>query len=480
MRLRRQMRATASVALCAILAAACSSSTPGVTSSASSPASAGPSGTSSPVSAGPEGTIIPDDRLNSLVRSILGPMKMATGSTTRGITGKTITIEGVADETAGGVTQFPGICDGAAARFARANRTGGVNGYKINYLGCHDTGTVPATASQLVQKAIQQDNAFAVIPFTSAVAPGNPFQQSHTLAFGFGLDPTVYCGWNNTQFGFSVEMAEACQNVLPNESIFSNVGLMAYVKGANVSPHSIKLALIGNQTPVDITAIKAEALIAKSMGMTVVYSSNAIPPPTSPAPSDYTPFAHSIISSGANLLFDIAGTFNEYLGLSQALKANGYKGQQVQFAITDNATLAIAPIASAFDGSYALTAQIGSAVFPSASNAQVAADLKAIGSKAPAESLGTLTSYGAADMFLAALSQVKGPLTTEKIANLINAGWTYPGYGNSVCPAIWPAGHLAASNCGAVVKISAAAKNVTPILNLTTDLGQNYLIKVGG
>jgi branched-chain amino acid transport system substrate-binding protein len=477
------------VALCAALVAACSSggsnaspsTSPSTASSSSAPSSGSTSSTSSSsTTAGVAGVIIPNNKLNSTVESILGPIKTATGSTTRGINGKTITIEGIGDVTANGVTQMPGLCDGAAARFARANRDGGVNGYKINYIGCHDTGSVPATASQLVQQAIEQNNVFAVIPFTSAVEPSNQFEQSHTLAFGFGTNPNVYCGWNDNQFAFSVAMAEGCQNALPNESIFSSVGLEAYVKGAHVNPHTIKLAIIGNQIPIDIVSVKSEAAIAKSLGMTVVYTSNAIPGPTSPAPSDYTPYAQAIINSGATLLFDIAGTFNEYLGLSQALKANAYKGQQVQFVITDNSTLSLAPIAAAFDGSYALTAQIGSAVFPSASSAQVAADLKAIGSDASAEALGTLTSYGAADMFLAALSHITGQVTSEKIANFINSGWTYPGLGNSVCPAIFPAGHVAASNCGAVVRVSAAAKNVTPVIDLTPNLGQNYLIKLSG
>ena len=423
--------------------------------------------------------IIPTSQLNSKVESVLGPLQKATGSTTVGVNGHTITIEGVADVTAGGQTQFAGECDGAKARFARANRDGGVNGYKINYLGCSDTGSVPATASQLVQKATTQDKVFAVIPFTSTALPGNPFQQSHTLAFGFGTDTNVYCGWNENQYAFSVTSAESCTTALGHgEAIFSSTGLAAYLEGAKVNPHTVKVAFIGNQNPQNIAAVRAENVIAKTLGMKVVYSSTALPGPTSPAPSDYTPYATAIVNSGANLVFNVAGTFGEYLGIAAALKANDYKGNQVQFVITDNQALSIAPIAKAFDGSYSLTAQVGSAVFPSQSNTQITNDLKAIGSNAPPEALGTLTSYGAADMFLDALQHIHGTLTTQKVANFINSGWTYPGYGNSVCPAIFPAAHVAASSCGTVVKVSAAAKNVTPILPLGNQ-GNDYLIKVG-
>jgi branched-chain amino acid transport system substrate-binding protein len=423
--------------------------------------------------------IVQPSQLNAKVKSILGPLQKATGSTTVGVSGHTITIAGVADVTAGGVTQFNGICDGAKARFARANRQGGVNGYKINYLGCSDTGSVASTASQLVQNAITQQKVFAVIPFTSSVMAGNPFQTSHTLAFGFGTDTTVYCGWNNNQYDFSSTSAESCTTALGHgQAIFSSTGLAAYVEGAKVNPHTIKVAFIGDQNPETIAAIKAENIIAKGLGMKVAYSSTAIPGPASPPPSDYTPYATAIISSGANLVFNIAGTFGETLGVSAALKANNYKGGQVQFVITDNAALSIAPIANAFDGSYALTSQVGSSVFPSKSNTQVANDLKAIGSTAPAEALGTLTSYGAADMFLAALKHTQGTLTTQKVANFINGGWNYSGYGNTICPSVWPAAHIAASSCGDVVRVSAAAKNVLPILDMGNQ-GNDYLINVG-
>jgi ABC-type branched-subunit amino acid transport system substrate-binding protein len=392
------------------------------------------------------------------------------------VSGHTITIEGLADVTAGGVANLSGACDGAKARFERANRDGGVNGFKINYLGCHDTGSSPDTTTTLTQKAVEQDRIFAMVPYSTFAGDGPLLNQTHTPYFGFGISPPAYCGWTSLQFSFSVTSAESCTTAFSGASIFSSVGPEAYLKGANIDPHTVKEAIIGGQTAENIAAVKAEALIGKAIGMQVVYTTTSLPGPTSPPPSDYTPYAQAIIHSGANFVFNIAGTTNETLGVAAALKANGYTGGQIQFVINGADALRVPAISQALDGTYSLTPQIGSPVFPSASFSQLASDLKAIGFSAGPGDVGTLTSYGAADLFLAALAKVQEPLTTEKLAAVLNNGFNYPGIGNVVCGSTWPAAHVAASNCGATVQLNGTA--LKPVTDMG-DIGASYFVKTG-
>src|SRR2546427_10997911 len=63
------------------------------------------------------------------------------GSTVRGINGKVITIDGVVAQAQGPdnpVDPFPGMCEGAQARFDRANKKNEVKGYTFKYGKCYD------------------------------------------------------------------------------------------------------------------------------------------------------------------------------------------------------------------------------------------------------------------------------------------------------------------------------------------------------
>ena len=424
-----------------------------------------------PASAATTATKLNPNQISSIVTQKLGKLKIATGNTTRGVNGKTITIEGIASVSQAGTTTLPGSCDGAKAAFAAANRQGGVNGYKINYLGCHDDGTNPTTANQLTQTAVEQNNVFAMVPWSSQGGSATLLNKDHVPYIGFGYNQAAYCGWNNTQFGFSVTSAEGCIGAVKGSTIFSNIGLTSYTQGVKVKPSTVKLAILSQAYPDSETAGNAEVVMGKALGMKVVYNKAAIPGPTSPQLTDYSPIVHQIMASGANFLFDDASGAS-VLSVAGGLKAAGWKGAMQQFTFTDASFLNIAAVAQAMDGVYALTAQVGSSAFPSPAIKQVQSDLKAIGSDAPV-GLGTLTSYGSAKLFLAVLKQVKGPLTTEKFAAILNGGYKYPGYGNAVCPSTWPAAHVAASNCGAFIQLS--GKTLKPILNLG-NYGTAYLI----
>ncbi|WP_158072933.1 ABC transporter substrate-binding protein, partial [Pseudofrankia sp. EUN1h] len=100
-----------------------------------------------------------------------GPIEFATGDTVRGVNGKVITIGGVADvKDTTGIENFPGVCDGAKARFERANREGGVNGYTFSYAGCTDSGADPTTSKDAVTEMVEDKKVFGLVPFTATVS----------------------------------------------------------------------------------------------------------------------------------------------------------------------------------------------------------------------------------------------------------------------------------------------------------------------
>jgi branched-chain amino acid transport system substrate-binding protein len=412
--------------------------------------------------------------INAAVVKYLGKLKIATGNTTRGVNGKTITIEGIASATENGSSIFPGVCDGAAAAFAASNKAGGVNGYKINYIGCHDDAFVAATANQLAAAAVEQNHVFAIVPYSSGIGSTVLLNKEHVPYFGFGFDQSGYCGWNNLQFGFSSTSAESCVSAIAGNTIYSSYAISSYLAATKLSPSKVKLALLGAQLPDSESANNAFALIAQKLGVKVVYHQNPVPGPTAPQLTDYSPIAHQIVSSGANFIINDAEGAST-LGIASALRTAGYTGAQVQYTFSDATFLGVPAVAQAVDGLYAGSAQVGTSAFPSAQTRQVTADMKLIGSNAPINQ-GTLSSFGSAELFLAALKKVTGPLTTEKLAAVLNKGFTYSGFGNAVCGSTWPAARVAASSCGAMFKLDGKTASLTPVLN-TGNYGDDYLLK---
>src|ERR1700722_5960494 len=134
------------------------------------------------------------------IKALLPAYKPVKGATTRGINGHVITIGGVATVTAGGETISLGACEGAKARFQLANQQGGVDGYTFNYVGCSDDGYSATTSLQDVENLVNNQHAFAVIPYSSYAQSGAPaFLNSQNVPF-FGWGAVNYCGWKNYNY----------------------------------------------------------------------------------------------------------------------------------------------------------------------------------------------------------------------------------------------------------------------------------------
>ncbi|WP_007514094.1 ABC transporter substrate-binding protein [Pseudofrankia saprophytica] len=399
-----------------------------------------------------------------------GPIQFATGSTVRGVNGKVITIGGVADvKDTTGIENFPGVCDGAKARFERANREGGVNGYTFSYVGCADSGGDPTKSKDAVTEMVEDKKVFGLVPFTATVSTvGDYLNDKHVPYFGWGIS-NDYCGWNNRQFGFSITQSVACTGVLPGQTFYSSAGLESYLAGAGKKPVDVSAAFVGLGAAASENSVKSFAKMAVGLGMKAPYAKSPIPGPGAPPLSDYTPIARDIIASGANLVASTTAP-GTIFPLVAALRSSGYTGDILIYFADPR----LAPLADQLDGVYAMTPNFGSGVFPSATFKQIDADLKAVGSQADASASGTLTSYGAADLFLKAFAKINGSVTTEALAKVLNSGFDYPALGNALCGSTWPAGRLLGNDCAAIVRFDGPKKTIEPIKDLQT-FGHEYL-----
>ncbi|HQV56551.1 MAG TPA: ABC transporter substrate-binding protein [Ilumatobacteraceae bacterium] len=453
------------------------STTPGSASQSSTSGSASDTTTASTTSGTvevKEGVALTDEDAGKIASHLLGEYKPIDGNTVRGINGKVIRIGGVStakDER--GVENYPGVCDGAKARFERANKEGGVNGYTFEYVGCQNDGQNPDTSAQQVKDMVEQEKVFALIPYTSVVSnQGDYLNEQRVPYFGWGLSPD-YCGWNERQFAFAITGAISCMpEGLKNRSFFSSVGLETYVKGSKKAPKDIKAAFLGSSEYISAVSIDAFSQIGKSIGMDVVYAKTPLPGAGQPPLTDYSPVAQEIVASGANFVA-VPGNPVPVIGLVPALKAAGYTGDVVMY-FADARLLAVA---TQLDGVYAQGPNFGSVSFPSDTFKKIRADLDAIGSSAPEDGAGTLTSYGSAEMFINALKGVKGDLTAESLASVINSGFSNPQLGNAICGTEWPASHVVAGSCAALVRFQAEPKALTPIADLGP-VGRVYLLPV--
>jgi branched-chain amino acid transport system substrate-binding protein len=471
----RRTRVVAGIGVLILGLAACSSSSGagGGGSSAASPAPS--SGSSSPAPSGstanPAG-VLTAEQAGALIIKQLGPLPVLTGDTVRGINGKVVTVGSVATDTKAGQHTQPGICDGAKARFARANKEGGVNGYTFNYVGCSDDTAAPGPAQQEVQDLVESKKVFAIAIFNSATGNlGSYFLDQKVPYFGYlGVD---YCGWADKAYGASITGEASCADPLPGKTVVNTAAISAYIKASGKKPADIKFALYANSDPYGKAGLANMKAAAESVGIKVVYAVADLPSATEPPLTDFTPVASKLIATGANLVWS-GTTAPATLGVTAALKSNGYTG--TLFWGTGAAALLNDPgTAATMDGTWA-TVTSGNLAFGDAPLSQVATDFKAINSTYPIDGFGALGAYQAADLMIQAMAKVSGPLTAEKLMNVINqGGFTYEGIPSVTCTQAWPAGRVLAPACAGVVVYDAAAKKLDSKLPLQNIGG--YLIQ---
>ena len=347
--------------------------------------------------------------------TVLGPRAGAAPSTTVGVTRTTITVAGLV----GGDPASTGAEVGAQARFARANRRGGVAGRTVTYAGnANDPGAAAATA-------------FAVVPAVSDTLDAGALARA-TVPFVGSASTTA---WDGNRYGFGFVGAQAAlQTKLVSPAWGSSLrSLLGTAQGSQVT-----LAVDDSELGVAREAQVRASLRAAGFR---VGASVTVPAPPAPLP-DLTPLAGTL-ATGAPAATVLLTSPAATSGLAQLLAVVGFTG-----TVATDASMYQPTNPAPASG---LTVLVPYAPFEqrTAANRRLAADVEAF---APGTQLttGIAAGYWSADLFLRMLAKTGKRLTRERF--LAVAGRFAYRVPDTIGSSVWPAAHSRGVPCGALVQ----------------------------
>src|SRR6185312_9782801 len=150
------------------------------------------------------------------------------------------------------------------------------------------------------------------------------------------------------------------------------------------------------------------------------------------------------------------GLFATEAGMSGGLLSAGYKGALMNYLAYVPGLLDSQPaLAQAFAHSY-VTTQIPPVESGGAAIDQMKKDFQAIGADPTKITLGAALTYWSADVLISMLKSVGDNVTADNFNKVINGGWTYssPYKPAPLGPVTYPADHLKAAPCAAMVQIN--------------------------
>jgi len=403
---------------------------------------------------------------NQKLLSIVGTYPTATGSTTRGITGKTVSFGCVApDTTSGTPTIYQGFCEGVKARLAQADKTSSFP-YKVVLKTSADSGDNQTTSVIDLTKAVDTNHDFGVFVISGLGAIGsNILEQTHVPYFG----SFSTCG-KQSVFGFDVSYGiENCTALLTTSNkqwyTYGDGVMKAFTTGLHMKYTQVHYAGLGYDTGVILSYVTALEAQYKAVGAHVVANSTSLPV-TSSTISDLSPYVAPIVSANPNLVGIFSSDPHLISRLMGALKSSGYK-KYVTAACTANLVKTPA-VANAVTGCLATSIGWGFPGFGGPGWAVLTKEAKQMGQTTPV-TLGFLHGWFSADLAvdgMADFAKTSKPLTTESLVNYLNDGWTYPGYDDVTAPQTFPYGKYSTSPCASMAKLSAAKKAEVPFQDL--------------
>lgn len=377
----------------------------------------------------------------------------------RGVTNRSITIEGIAPltSTAGG---YPGADVGAKARFARVNREGGINGRKINYLGTLDDNEDGTKNLDLSKKAVEQDKVFGIVPMLGAgflPASSDYLNSQKVPSVGWGFMPGQCGAPNSYGFGYN-----GC--IQPPGAKVVNTSLAAQIV-KQLGKAKPTVAIVSDDTANSTEGLKTVRAAFLAEGADVVYAKPNVP---TTQQVDYTPFVQDVMTSNKGGQPDLVvfnSLFANTVGITAGLRSAGFKGATLNYIAYVPGLLAQSPdLAKALDGSYVST-QFLPTEFGGTAIDQLKKDVEAVSPGAPI-TLPTALTYWMADVFVQMLEGVGKNLTPERFGQVVNGGWTYKPWGdpNGIGPISYPGGHKKPAPCSALVQISGTSyKPISPL-----------------
>jgi ABC-type branched-subunit amino acid transport system substrate-binding protein len=349
-----------------------------------------------------------------------------------------------------------GVAQGFEAGIVRFNKSGGLDGRKIQFLGVLDDGFSAQTNLTNAQKLVENDHVMAVAPMISEVggaATGTFLAQNHTPFIGWAVNAGFSAA---PRWGFGI-------NGLQINPVIQGLGAK---KGIYDSPGQEKVAFITENVAGAVSANDALAAVARVTGEHVVYQDAPI---AVIGTTSYAPYAQAIIASGANVAFEALDSADA-VGLAAALKAAGFKG-----AIINGVTYYPGQLAGQPNEAAALDHVYVADTFPADENdtaavKQAEKDLEAVGQK-PDLTSGVSVGYWSAILFeqmlKATLKSVGGDaakVTGVTLDKMVNKGFTYkdpiPG---GIGTEYFPAAEKVPTGCSSLLQIEGTAfRQITP------------------
>jgi hypothetical protein len=368
-----------------------------------------------------------------------------------GFTATKVTVEGSVPKTSASGANQALVELGARARFARANREGGVAGRTIDFRGAIDNQIDPSKDLSIAKQIVLQDKAFAAVPVVSAVLSqgGQFWTQNKIPFFGWGISPAF--SNNDVGFGFT-----GCLVPTNKDNRVSTAAAGLLDKSLGIPNGKGKtVALIAEDDTAGSFGLKTVEAAFVADGWKVTYAKASLPS-GSPV-TDFTPFAQAILTSNAggapDVMFHVTKPPN-IIGLSNSLRNSGFQGIQVNAVTYGQSFLASGASRAALNGEYVYI-QYGSFENGAAANKQMLADVQAVAPQQTQLTQDIAIGYYSADLFLHDLQKTGRNLSRKAFLAAANDGSTYQ-VPNGLGTLSYPKNHQSAVPCGSLVQIQDA------------------------
>lgn len=440
-----------------------------------------------------------DDPWPTVVAAMGRELEPTSGRTTRGVTTSTIRVSGLVAQTNVGHPELTGVCEGAAARFARANASGELS-RRVEMTGCADDETDPGANGSEQAALIGADN-FAIVPLVSpAYVDPSATREEHVPHVGFA-GQAAFCG-RDTGFGLTVTGATDCPLLDARGYTVLTTPVIAAVREALGSDTLAATTVVVENSARGQQRAASRALEAALLDVPLT-SLALLPAASAPAPASWEAQAFEIVASGPTVVI-LDGSVID--GLPEALREAGFLGEIVWVGMVDpldlrppaaepeptpglpgaellptatpdpsqpvaELTPAPTPVAPAFvapvpDGLVVVSAGVDLAATSSPAWAALVADAAGVDLSAAEVGAGYVQGYLAADLFVASVAATPEPLTAESWFAAVNSGFWYPGLGSVACGGWWPAGHVIDHPCVSVARVDLDAGRLVSLLGL--------------
>ncbi|MBX3314444.1 MAG: ABC transporter substrate-binding protein [Actinobacteria bacterium] len=374
-----------------------------------------------------------------------------TTRTTRGVTDDSILVGGTVYDLYYGDARI-----GVEARLKEANDAGGVHGRTIEIADIANDNNEATTSLQNVQRLVEQEEVFALLPVMSGGFGGGDFIVDNNIpTFGWGTHP-AYCD-NENAFGFT--------GCVTDPSLKNGSNALGTILEEQLGGSDHTVAFVGEDNDSSKGGIALLTASVEDKGFDVVLADTSLPAPPDVL-GDESPFVTKIMSADDGNPPDVVYLVATLSGtkLAAGLQGAGYEGMII--------TPSYSPLLLGSPGYDEVFINTQFSMDPDVpANAAMLESVAAVDPDAKLN-LAVAAGYWATDFFVAALEATGEDLTVETLLSTINDGFTYE-VPDVVGKSTWPENHSASVPCAALTKVE--GEEFVPVLPLTC--GENIEVE---